>query len=184
MGVFICQNPSNCNSKYMQFIVCQLCLNKTLKVLFKIGEVKVKSLKWCPTLSNHTWTIAHYRLLCAWFLKQEYCRWVAILSFSGILPTQGPNPGLLHCRETLYHMNHQGSAGERVLSTTWLYEVQQTGKINLWAGVLTRRDLKDTGDVALGRFKSEPTQVCSIDEISLRCVFMLSELFVGRVILY
>ena len=33
--------------------------------------------------------------------------WVAI-SFSGILPTQGSNPGLAHCRQTLYRLSHQG----------------------------------------------------------------------------
>ena len=27
----------------------------------------------------------------------------------GIFPTQGSNPGVLHCRQTLYHMSHQGS---------------------------------------------------------------------------
>ena len=27
----------------------------------------------------------------------------------GILPTQGSNPGLLHCRQTLYRLSHQGS---------------------------------------------------------------------------
>ena len=27
----------------------------------------------------------------------------------GILPTQGLNPGLLHCKQTLYHLNHYGS---------------------------------------------------------------------------
>ena len=27
----------------------------------------------------------------------------------GIFPTQGSNPGLLHCRQTLYHLSHQGS---------------------------------------------------------------------------
>ena len=26
----------------------------------------------------------------------------------GIFPTQGLNPGLLHCRQTLYHLSHQG----------------------------------------------------------------------------
>ena len=29
----------------------------------------------------------------------------------GIFPTQGSNPGLLHCRRTLYHLSHQGSPG-------------------------------------------------------------------------
>ena len=27
----------------------------------------------------------------------------------GIFPTQGSNPSLLHCRQILYHLNHQGS---------------------------------------------------------------------------
>ena len=27
----------------------------------------------------------------------------------GIFPTQGLNPGLLHCRQILYHLSHQGS---------------------------------------------------------------------------
>ena len=27
----------------------------------------------------------------------------------GIFPTQGSNPGLLHCRQTLYHLSQQGS---------------------------------------------------------------------------
>ena len=27
----------------------------------------------------------------------------------GIFPTQGSNPGLLHCRQILYQLNHQGS---------------------------------------------------------------------------
>ena len=29
----------------------------------------------------------------------------------GIFPTQGSNPGLLHCRRILYQLNHQGSPG-------------------------------------------------------------------------
>ena len=29
--------------------------------------------------------------------------------FQGIFPTQGSNPGLPHCRQTLYHLSHQGN---------------------------------------------------------------------------
>ena len=41
--------------------------------------------------------------------------WVAIIGvgchflLQGIFPTQGSNPGLLHCRQTLYHLSHQGN---------------------------------------------------------------------------
>ena len=31
----------------------------------------------------------------------------------GILPTQGWNPGLLHCRWILYHLTHQGSPADQ-----------------------------------------------------------------------
>ena len=34
--------------------------------------------------------------------------WAAI-SFSRGSSQQGSNPGLLHCRQTLYHLSHQGS---------------------------------------------------------------------------
>ena len=29
--------------------------------------------------------------------------------FQGIFPTQGSNPGLLHCRQIIYHLSHEGS---------------------------------------------------------------------------
>ena len=32
----------------------------------------------------------------------------------GIFPTQGSNPGLLHCRRMLYHLSHQGSPSPSV----------------------------------------------------------------------
>ena len=30
-------------------------------------------------------------------------------SLQGIFPTQGSNPGLLYCRQIIYHLSHQGS---------------------------------------------------------------------------
>ena len=35
----------------------------------------------------------------------------------GISPTQGLNPGLLHCRWILYHLSHQGSPGYSLRKT-------------------------------------------------------------------
>ena len=42
----------------------------------------------------------------------------------GLFLTQGPNPGLLHCRLILYHLSHQGSPKETInkmkrKSTQW-----------------------------------------------------------------
>ena len=42
------------------------------------------------------------------FSSQEY--WSGLLIPSqGIFPTQASNPGLMHCRQTLYHLSHKGS---------------------------------------------------------------------------
>ena len=35
--------------------------------------------------------------------------WIAISSSTGVFPTQGLNPDLPHCRQTLYRLSHQGS---------------------------------------------------------------------------
>ena len=37
-------------------------------------------------------------------LQARILEWVAIPFSRGIFPTQGSNPGLLHCREILYHL--------------------------------------------------------------------------------
>ena len=41
------------------------------------------------------------------FSRPEY--WSSLAFLQGIFPTQGSNPGLLHCRQILYHLNHKGS---------------------------------------------------------------------------
>ena len=43
-------------------------------------------------------------------LQARILEWVAMGSLlQGIFPSQGPNPGLLHCRQILYRLSHQGS---------------------------------------------------------------------------
>ena len=44
------------------------------------------------------------------FSRQEYWSGVPCL-LQGIFPTQGSNPGLPHCRQTLDRLSHQGSSG-------------------------------------------------------------------------
>ena len=51
--------------------------------------------------------------------------WVAI---SWIFPTQGSNPGLLHCKQTLYRLSHQGTwveNGSRADQTKRKWKVRQ-----------------------------------------------------------
>ena len=49
------------------------------------------------------------KFLCSWgFSKQEY--WSGLpCPPQGIFPAQGLNPGLPHCRQSLYNLSHQGS---------------------------------------------------------------------------
>ena len=47
------------------------------------------------------------------FSRQEYCSGLPFPS-PRIFPTQGSNPGLLHCRQILYHLSHQGNPGSSI----------------------------------------------------------------------
>ena len=55
-----------------------------------------------------TWTVACQAPLSMEFSRQEYWSGLHAL-LQGIFPTQGSNPGFLHCRWILYHLSHQGS---------------------------------------------------------------------------
>ena len=55
------------------------------------------------------WTLARQAPLSMEFSRQEYWSGLPFSSLQGIFLTQGSNPGLLHCRRSLYHLSHQGS---------------------------------------------------------------------------
>ena len=60
----------------------------------------------CPT----PWTAAHQAPLSGGFPRQQ--AWSRLLfPAPGDLLTQGLNPGLLHCRQILYCLSHQGDPG-------------------------------------------------------------------------
>ena len=70
--------------------------------------VKVKSLShvW---LFVTPWTVAYQArrsLSVHGIFQTRVLEWVAISFFRA--SNQGSNPGLLHCRQTLYHLSHQG----------------------------------------------------------------------------
>ena len=51
------------------------------------------------------------RLRCPWDFPGKGTRVRCHFLLQGIFPTQGSNPGLLHCRQTLYPLSRQGSHG-------------------------------------------------------------------------
>ena len=63
----------------------------------------------CLTLCNTMDYVWPTRLLCPWN-SADYNTGVGSYSLlQGIFSTQGSNPGLLHCRQILYHLSHQGN---------------------------------------------------------------------------
>ena len=56
--------------------------------------------KSCPTLAT-PWTIA-LQVLCPWDSPGKNTGVGCHFLLQGIFPTQGSNPGLLHCRQILY----------------------------------------------------------------------------------
>ena len=66
----------------------------------------------CPTLCNRMDSSLYQAPLSMGFLGKSTgvgCHFL----LQGIFPTQGLNPGLPHCRQTLYRLSHQGSPEAR-----------------------------------------------------------------------
>ena len=63
--------------------------------------MKVKVAQSCPSLCN---SMDYHGVLQARILE-----WVAFPLLQQIFPTRESNQGLLHCRQTLYQLNYQGS---------------------------------------------------------------------------
>ena len=63
----------------------------------------------CSVVSNSLWPHGPYS---PWNFPGQNTG-VGISLLQGIFPTQGSNPGLLHCRQILYQLSHKGS--QRIL---------------------------------------------------------------------
>ena len=71
------------------------------------------------------------RLLCLWNSPGQNTGVGSHFLLQGIFPIQGLNPGLLHCRQILYHLSHQGSpfihfCSIQLLSRVRLFETPWT----------------------------------------------------------
>ena len=64
--------------------------------------------QFCPTLCNSMDPMEPARLLCPWNSPGKNTRVGGHSLLQEVFPTQGSNPGLLHCRQILYHLTHQG----------------------------------------------------------------------------
>ena len=62
-------------------------------------------------MSNHLWP---HGLYSPWNSPDQNTGVCSISLLQGIFPTQGSNPGLLHCRWFLYQLSHKGSPRTQV----------------------------------------------------------------------
>ena len=79
---------------------------KILNIIFTESDSEV--IQSCPTLWDPMDCSLPGSSIHGIF-QARVLEWGAIAFSRGIFPTQGLNPGLLHCRRTLYPLSHQGS---------------------------------------------------------------------------
>ena len=63
----------------------------------------------CVFLFSRVWLFATPWILCPWNSPGKNTGVGCNFVLQEIFPTQGLNSGLLHCRQILYHLSHQGS---------------------------------------------------------------------------
>ena len=76
---------------------------EVLHAATKIWSSQVKVIQLCWTLYDPMDCTVHG------ILQARILEWVALPFSQGLFPTQGSNPGLLHCRQILYQLSHKGS---------------------------------------------------------------------------
>ena len=81
--------------------------------------VVVELLSHVQLLQLHGLKLA--RLLCLWDSPGKNAGVGCHFLIQSIFPTQESNPGLLHCRQTLYRLIHQGSP----VSSRWCIKCQR-----------------------------------------------------------
>ena len=100
-------DTKHCRSlKFFQINMWNIkCFPSNFNFYIKLSEVSQS----CLTLCNPMHGVAWFRLLHPWDFLSKSTGVGCHFPLQGIFLTQGSNPGLPHCRQTLYHLSHQGS---------------------------------------------------------------------------
>ena len=106
------------------------------------ARLLVKVAQSCPALCDPMDYTVHG------ILQARILVWVAFHFSRGIFPTQGSNPGLLHCRWILYQLSHYRG---QLASGNLLYDA--------WSSNLVLCDNLEEWDKVGGRFKREEIYV-------------------------
>ena len=133
---------------YSTYVLCcyyNLLTNSEKEKWFSKNSLSLKMVTWmdslacnpypsdyrCESESVSCWVVSDSLWLHGLWPAGLLCPWnslgknIGVGSFpsSGIFPVWGSNPGLLHCRQILYHVSHQGSprlqGRSRRICVTW-----------------------------------------------------------------
>ena len=106
---------------------------KALRIMFRIewSKSKIASLS---VVSNNLWShgLQTARFLCPWNSPGKNTGVGCYFLLQGMFLNQGLNLGLLHCRQILYHLSHEGSpyriewSEVKLLSPVRLFETPRT----------------------------------------------------------
>ena len=78
-----------------------------MHVLGGQGRSRLKSESESPSVVSNS--LGHQGLYSPWNSPVQNTGVGSLSLLQGFFPTQGSNPGLLHCRQILYQLNHKGS---------------------------------------------------------------------------
>ena len=85
-------------------VICK-CIMLCNWHLINLSSPQSEVAQSCPTL----WDLMDTRLLRPWDFLGKSTGVGCHFLLQRIFPTQGSNPGLPHCRQTLYRLSHQGN---------------------------------------------------------------------------
>ena len=106
-------------------------------LFFSIWETQMVTVQHCPSFPSESESASHSavsdslgphglsptRLLCLWGSSGKNIGVGCHSLLQGIFLTQGVNPDLLHCRQILYHLSHQGSPTKgRLFLCVWHFK--------------------------------------------------------------
>ena len=90
-----------------------------MQITLKVKSESVSHSAVSNSLRPHGWKPA--RLLCLWDFPGKNTGVGTHSLLQGIIPTQGYNPGPLHCREILYNLSHYGRPEQMYVMYVYIF---------------------------------------------------------------
>ena len=92
-----------------------------------------KVVKWSESHSVVSDSLWPHRLHSPWNSPGQNTGGGNLSLLQGIFPTQGLNPGLLHCRQILYQLSYKGSPEESKVQRDWVVQIHKASSCYNWS---------------------------------------------------